>query len=136
MSGFLAGLLALSVKGALVAVVVALVLATGGRRLLAALRHGLWFLVFVRLALPALPASPASLFSRAPAVGAAPGTAENHRSRESLERIREAGVRSPGRDGVFEGTTYAAGAYPVSDLDRDVVWIDGYFVTWPSKKAE
>lgn len=24
---------------------------------------------------------------------------------------------------------------PVSDLDRDVLWIDGYFVTWPSGDA-
>lgn len=48
----------------------------------------------------------------------------------------QVGVRSPGRDGVFEGTSYPVGAFPVRDLDRDVVWIDGYFVTWPSKEAE
>lgn len=69
MSGFLAGLLVLSAKGALVAALVALVLVAGGRRLPPALRHGLWLLVFVRLALPALPASPASLFARAPSEG-------------------------------------------------------------------
>ena len=44
------------------------------------------------------------------------------------------GVRSPGGDGKFEGTTYAVGAFDPSAFDRDVVWIDGYFMTWPQKK--
>jgi len=48
----------------------------------------------------------------------------------------QAGVRSPGRDGAFEGTSYAAGAFPLDEPDHDVVWIDGFFVTWPSKEAE
>ena len=69
MSGFLAGLLTLSAKGAMVAALVALVLAACGGRLPPALRHGLWLLVFVRLALPAVPASPASLFARGPSEG-------------------------------------------------------------------
>lgn len=47
-----------------------------------------------------------------------------------------AGIRSPGRDGTFEGTVYQAGAFPIDSSDRDVVWIDGYFITWPSKDAE
>jgi hypothetical protein len=41
------------------------------------------------------------------------------------------GVRSPGRDGRFEGDVYTPGAFDPADLDRDVVWMDGYFVTWP-----
>lgn len=45
------------------------------------------------------------------------------------------GIRSPGRDGEFEGTVYAVGAFDPDDFDRDVVWLDGYFVTWPQRTA-
>ena len=41
------------------------------------------------------------------------------------------GVRSPGRDGKFQGTEYVALAFPLSEVDSDLVWMDGYFVTWP-----
>lgn len=91
MSNFLTGLLTLSLKGALVAALVALVLAAVGRRLPATLRHGLWLLVFVRLVLPVVPASPASLLSLAPAdatllpglASGPPSTAKPHRSAHS-----------------------------------------------------
>jgi hypothetical protein len=46
-----------------------------------------------------------------------------------------AGIRSPGKDGVFEGSSYTPGPFAVSAFDRDVVWIDGFFVTWPSTEA-
>lgn len=42
-----------------------------------------------------------------------------------------AGIRSPGRDGVFDDAPYQPGAYSVSDLDRDMVWINGFFIAWP-----
>lgn len=41
------------------------------------------------------------------------------------------GIRSPGRDGHFEGDTYSDGEFPADQLDRDVVWLDGVFVAWP-----
>jgi hypothetical protein len=44
------------------------------------------------------------------------------------------GVRSPGRDGRYDGDTYLVGRFEPGDLDRDVVWIDGYFVRWPERK--
>lgn len=47
-----------------------------------------------------------------------------------------AGIRSPGRDGAFEGDTYPVGPFGASDLDRDVVWVDGFFITWPSAEAD
>ncbi len=47
-----------------------------------------------------------------------------------------AGIRRPGRDGVFDGDSYPVGPFAASDLDRDVVWIDGFFVTWPSTEVE
>lgn len=43
------------------------------------------------------------------------------------------GIRSPGRDGRFDGNVYQAGAFVPDELDRDLVWIDGYFVTWPQR---
>ena len=45
------------------------------------------------------------------------------------------GVRSPGRDGRFEGDVYATGPIPLDAVDRDLVWIDGYFVAWPQRSA-
>lgn len=42
-------------------------------------------------------------------------------------------IRSTGRDGVFEGTEYTAGAFDPTDYDRDLVWMDGGFVRWPQK---
>ena len=41
-------------------------------------------------------------------------------------------VRSPGRDGVFEGNRYFFGPFGLEEFDRDVVWADGYFIAWPS----
>jgi general secretion pathway protein G len=41
------------------------------------------------------------------------------------------GVRSRGRDGVAEGDAYTWGAFPPTDYDRDIVWLNGVFVTWP-----
>lgn len=54
-----------------------------------------------------------------------------------LDRSRRAGryalgVRSAGRDGAFDGEVYAPGPYLANELDRDVVWMDGYFIAWPS----
>lgn len=41
------------------------------------------------------------------------------------------GVRSPGRDGRWQGETYPVGGFAPDELDGDMLWIDGYFVTWP-----
>lgn len=46
-----------------------------------------------------------------------------------------AGIRSPGKDGAFEANSYTAGPFAVSAFDRDIVWIDGFFVNWPSRDA-
>lgn len=46
-----------------------------------------------------------------------------------------AGIRSPGRDGAFQSDIYTAGPFAASAPDRDVVWMDGYFITWPSAEA-
>jgi hypothetical protein len=41
------------------------------------------------------------------------------------------GVRSAGADGAFEGAAYRAGPFPAAEMARDLVWLDGDFVTWP-----
>lgn len=42
-------------------------------------------------------------------------------------------IRSPGRDGQFDGTTYTPG--PNDDPDTDIVFSAGSFVVWPEKLA-
>ncbi len=39
-------------------------------------------------------------------------------------------IRSPGRDGIYEGTDYAAEA--TDSPDCDIVYSNGRFVTWPA----
>jgi hypothetical protein len=51
--------------------------------------------------------------------------------RQAIREAYYAGVRSPGRDGSFEGDEYSNGPFPHAEPDRDVVWMDGFFVTWP-----
>jgi hypothetical protein len=41
------------------------------------------------------------------------------------------GIRSAGRDGVFQDGIYTSGAFDPSDSDSDIVWVDGFFVRWP-----
>lgn len=41
-------------------------------------------------------------------------------------------IRSPGRDGIYQGTVYENGTYPADDYDQDIVWADGYFVRLPT----
>lgn len=44
------------------------------------------------------------------------------------------GVRSPGSDGRWQGDVYEIGGFAPDELDRDLLWIDGYFVTWPDPR--
>lgn len=48
-------------------------------------------------------------------------------------RIGAIGVRARGSDGRFEGDVYQVGAFPLAETQRDIVWIDGFFLTWPGK---
>ena len=41
-------------------------------------------------------------------------------------------IRSTGRDGTFSGQTYTMGPFLASDYDQDIVWADGFFVTYPA----
>jgi hypothetical protein len=41
-------------------------------------------------------------------------------------------IRSPGSDGKFESSVFwDDGAYPARRHSKDIVWADGYFLTWP-----
>lgn len=57
-------------------------------------------------------------------------------AQEDLYRPRMVvGIRSSGRDGVFQDSVYPVGPFGVNDQDRDIVWIDGFFVTWPQAQS-
>jgi hypothetical protein len=40
-------------------------------------------------------------------------------------------VRSPGRDGQFDGDNYVARPFSPDDFDHDTVWLNGKFLAWP-----
>jgi hypothetical protein len=41
------------------------------------------------------------------------------------------GMRSPGQDGKYERDAYSSSKFPPAELDRDLVWRNGFFVRWP-----
>jgi type II secretion system protein G len=40
-------------------------------------------------------------------------------------------IRSGGRNGQPESSSYEPGAFTPTDYDQDIVWTDGFFVRWP-----
>lgn len=44
------------------------------------------------------------------------------------------GLRSAGSDGEVSGRTYAVGPFVPEEDGHDLVWMDGFFATWPQKK--
>jgi hypothetical protein len=56
---------------------------------------------------------------------------EFHLNRASLMGEKVMLIRSPGRDGKFETDEYKIGPYEPTAYERDLVWADGYFITWP-----
>lgn len=45
-------------------------------------------------------------------------------------------IRSPGRDGSFDGDSYEVTSFEPTAYDEDVVWADGFFVHWPQRANE
>jgi|CXWL01.1.fsa_nt_gi hypothetical protein len=41
------------------------------------------------------------------------------------------GVRSAGKGRQLEVGSYEVKPFPTAELERDIVWLDGVFVTWP-----
>ena len=52
---------------------------------------------------------------------------------ESLFGPKVLAIRSAGADGVVEGDVYEAGVFPASESERDIVWVDGFFVRHPEE---
>ncbi|MEM7481476.1 MAG: M56 family metallopeptidase [Acidobacteriota bacterium] len=42
------------------------------------------------------------------------------------------GIRSTGKDGRFESKPYVISGFEHNQWERDIVWIDGFFMTWPT----
>ena len=42
-------------------------------------------------------------------------------------------IRSRGRDGTADSTSYTVTSFDPTDYDRDIVWADGFMVRWPQK---
>jgi len=40
-------------------------------------------------------------------------------------------IRSAGKGGLFDGTTYTMAPFVSTDYKQDIVWADGLFVRWP-----
>jgi prepilin-type N-terminal cleavage/methylation domain-containing protein len=51
---------------------------------------------------------------------------------DNLDTLLPIGIRSSGRDGVFEGDEYSNDAFLGTDYDRDIVWVGGFFFQYPS----
>ena len=45
------------------------------------------------------------------------------------------GIRSAGEGGVVEGDVYTSGSFEPTDYQRDIVWVDGFFVRWPQRMS-
>jgi hypothetical protein len=43
-------------------------------------------------------------------------------------------IRSPGRDGKYSANLYKMEQLRPGDYDQDLVWADGFFIRWPSRK--
>ncbi len=46
------------------------------------------------------------------------------------------GVRSPGSDLRYDYDVYKPGAFPHDETYHDVLWMDGFFVTWPGSAGK
>ena len=44
-------------------------------------------------------------------------------------------LRSPGRDGFFDGDSYVITSFEPTAYDEDIVWADGFFVRWPQQTS-
>lgn len=53
--------------------------------------------------------------------------------RGAFDRTVLVGIRSAGRDRVFETDVYTIGPFDPDDFDQDIVWVDGNFVRWPQE---
>ncbi len=51
--------------------------------------------------------------------------------REDFSHGGTMGIRCAGQDGTFQTEDYVEGPFEPSELDQDIVLIDGFFMRWP-----
>jgi len=59
------------------------------------------------------------------------GDYEYYVNDEGLNTVRVMLLRSSGRDQAFTGSSYDIASYSTTAYDRDIVWADGLFISWP-----
>ena len=57
---------------------------------------------------------------------------EYYHNADTLLGAQVMAIRSAGRDGLFEGSTYTVGPFVATAYDHDTVWSDGLFIRYPS----
>jgi prepilin-type N-terminal cleavage/methylation domain-containing protein len=60
------------------------------------------------------------------------GSEYEYRFNRCAEADHIMAIRSFGQDRVAEGDVYSIGGFDPKEYDRDIVWADGYFISWPS----
>ena len=63
------------------------------------------------------------------------GNQMEYRVNSNLLAANVMSIRSPGRTGGFDASTYQIGAFIATDYDRDIVWADGLFIRYPAGSA-
>jgi len=62
------------------------------------------------------------------------GNAMDYRWSGSPLNANVIGIRSPGRDGMNSTGDYDIGPFIATNYDGDIVWADGFFISYPSGK--
>jgi general secretion pathway protein G len=70
--------------------------------------------------------------SEVPAIDAWGFDYEYYINPTSLVVVNVIAIRSRGRDGVFQGTVYDLGPFVTTNYNKDIVWADGMFMTYPA----
>lgn len=60
------------------------------------------------------------------------GNSFEYRFNECEDGEHFVAIRSSGADGIPDGSLYSSGGYPSIQFDRDIVWADGFFISWPT----
>jgi hypothetical protein len=57
---------------------------------------------------------------------------EFHLNASDPNAVTVFGLRSGGADGTFSGDVYEIAGFPAADTEQDLVWLDGFFMRWPT----
>jgi general secretion pathway protein G len=70
---------------------------------------------------------------RVPSVDGWKNTYDYYLQTADLHARRVMAIRSRGRDGAADSTSYTVTSFDPTDYDRDIVWADGFMVRYPGK---